>query len=167
MWGNWIKGVWDTKKDWQPAIDECQCNSAPLPCYGPWPFGSGYTYSESSQFPCKMEADVSFPGWAYLELVFLVIVAIIAGSCFLCCTGRSRLLLEPFLAARGLPVVASPVPALTPRAPLSARSSADFLLAPSSPSPPPSPRSPLPSAPAPQTAPATFHSSPLPSRTRP
>jgi len=111
MWGNWIKGVWDTKKDWQPAIDECQCNRAPLPCYGPWPFGSGYTYSESSQFPCKMEADVSFPGYAYLELVFLVIVAIIAGSCILCCTGRSRLLLEPFLAARGLPVVASSVPA--------------------------------------------------------
>jgi hypothetical protein len=35
MWGNWINGVWNTKQDWQPAITECQCNSAPLPCYGP------------------------------------------------------------------------------------------------------------------------------------
>jgi len=105
MWGNWIKGVWDTKKDWQPAIRECQCNSAPLPCYGPWPFGSGYTFSNSSQLPCRMEAEVSFPGYAYLELYFLVLVAIISGSCFLCCTGRSRLLLAPFVAAQASPVV--------------------------------------------------------------
>lgn len=105
MWGNWINGVWNTKQDWQPAITECQCNSAPLPCYGPWPFGSGYTFSNGSQFPCRTEAEVSFPGYAYLELVFLVLVAIIAGSCFLCCTGRSRLLLAPFLSGQASPVV--------------------------------------------------------------
>ena len=90
--------VWNNAPSlYEASYEECSCASTPLPCYGPWPFGSGYAASAGSAYPCIEESQAAFPGYTYLYPVVMVWLLVFGALGFTLCSGLHHDLVAPFL----------------------------------------------------------------------